>query len=151
MMQASLDPSMQLNGQSDIKTSCVYFLNLPTSIDENVLTQICSQYGEVQSCRVVANDCTASTGVGFVNFQTANVARDTVRALHGAETETGLLDVQAGPPIASKSRNLRYFRSCPYVGPDRRLAQSSQRSNTDLSYTSRTRDSMMLCRSAGAL
>ena len=80
--------------------TCVFLFSLPPVIDERALGQICGSYGEVQSCQVVPNDCSGATNVGFVNMTTSDQARETVRALNGAKTELGLLEVQAGPSVA---------------------------------------------------
>ena len=88
---------------SESRNTCCYVLNLPQCIDERFLSHIMSSYGDIESVKVVPNSPTHSTSVGFVNMKSSSEAQTAVRALQGASTETGTLELVAGPPVGSKS------------------------------------------------
>lgn len=86
----------------EARNTCCYVLNLPQCIDERFLGHIMSSYGEIESVKVVPNSPTHSTSVGFVNMKTSSDAETAVRALQGADVETGTLELVTGPPVGSK-------------------------------------------------
>lgn len=61
----------------------VYVKNIPVEASNDLVRQLCQQYGEVTSAMVMLDADGKSRGFGFVNFATHEGAAAAVEALHG--------------------------------------------------------------------
>lgn len=93
-MEPSRDP--QTAGQDPSK---LYFGNLPYSMTEDDLRQMCAEYGEVEECKLIMDFRTGrSKGFAFVKFATEEAASKAMEALNEQEVQGRKLFVKVAMP-----------------------------------------------------
>ncbi len=74
--------------------SKLYVGGLPYAVEEARLSELFSQYGAVESARVITDKFTGqSRGFGFVEMATSDEANQAIAALHGTDLEGRTLTV----------------------------------------------------------
>ena len=77
----------------------LYVGGLPYSVTEGRLEELFTQYGSVQSARVIADKFTGqSRGFGFVEMATSEEAQKAIEALNGTKLEGRTLIVNEARP-----------------------------------------------------
>jgi cold-inducible RNA-binding protein len=81
-------------------TNRVYVGSLPYATTDAKLEEIFSQYGTVQSARIITDKLTGrSKGFGFVEMSSGSEAQNAIQALNGSELDGRSLTVnEARPP-----------------------------------------------------
>lgn len=81
----------------------LYVGNLPFSATENSLTSLFSQYGTVESAKVITDrDTGRSKGFAFVEMSADNEAAEAISALNGTEQEGRSINVSEARPQAPR-------------------------------------------------
>jgi RNA recognition motif-containing protein len=95
-------PSSQdnINSREEVVVSTkLYVGSLPYSTTEQQLSELFSQYGSVQSAKVITDRYTGqSRGFGFVEMSTGEEAQKAIAALHGSEMGGRTLVVNEARP-----------------------------------------------------
>jgi len=77
----------------------IYVGNLAYSVTENSLTDLFSQHGTVDSCRLITDrDTGRSKGFGFIEMSTDEEAEGAIASLSGTEHEGRALTVNEARP-----------------------------------------------------
>jgi RNA recognition motif-containing protein len=93
----------------DVNNSKVYIGNLPYSVTEEKLREICQEFGEIKYAKVIEDHRThRSKGFAFVEFNSADAAQAAIKALHGTLLEDRELVVNIARPRAPRSNNRSY-------------------------------------------
>jgi RNA recognition motif-containing protein len=89
-----------INSSEEVVVSTkLYVGSLPYSTTEQQLSELFSQYGSVQSAKVITDRYTGqSRGFGFVEMSTGEEAQKAIAALHGAEMGGRTLVVNEARP-----------------------------------------------------
>lgn len=88
----------------DVNNSKVYIGNLPYSVTEDRLRELCGEFGEITYARVITDRRTGrSKGFGFVEFSTPEAAQAAIEALHGTTLEERELVVNIARPQAPRT------------------------------------------------
>ena len=78
----------------------IYIGGLPYQTDEDQLTQIFSNYGEVTSAKIITDrDTGRSKGFGFVEMSDAEAAKKAIAELHQAELGGRTITVNEARPL----------------------------------------------------
>lgn len=90
----------------------LYVGNLPYSADDQSLNSIFSEYGSVESARVIMDrDSGRSKGFGFVEMSTESEAAAAITRLHGADLDGREMKVTEAKPQAPRENRGGGFRS----------------------------------------
>ena len=88
----------------DVNNSKVYVGNLPYSVTEDRLRELCGEFGEITYARVITDRRTGrSKGFGFVEFSSPEAAQAAIEALHGKPLEERELVVNIARPQAPRT------------------------------------------------
>lgn len=101
----------------------LYVGNLPFSVSENQLKELFTQFGTVESVKIVTDAYSGrSKGFGFVEMTTEQEASAAAQNLNGAELEGRSIKVDLARPKESRPRDSRGGGSSggPRGGGDRR-------------------------------
>ena len=80
-------------------TTRLYVGNLPYSTTDDTLTDLFSQYGEVEGAQVVTDRETGrSRGFGFVDMATAEDAQSAIQSLSGYQLDGRTITVEEARP-----------------------------------------------------
>lgn len=89
---------------SQENTSKIYIGNLPFSISEDELAEICQEHGEVKYLRIVTDRATGrSRGFAFAEFGSAAEAQAAIEGMHDVEVGGRKLFVKIARPKAPRS------------------------------------------------
>jgi RNA recognition motif-containing protein len=81
----------------------LYVGNLPFSVDDAVLNQTFSDFGQVQSAKIITDrDTGRSKGFGFVEMSTDQEAENAISQMNGADWEGRKLTVNEAKPQAPR-------------------------------------------------
>ena len=93
-----------MNSVPDANLSKVYIGNLPYSVTEDKLRELCQDFGEITYCKVITEPHTGrSKGFGFVEFASAEAAQAAIDALNGTPLEDRELVVNIARPKQPRS------------------------------------------------
>lgn len=82
----------------------IYVGNLAFSATENSVSDLFSQYGKVESCRLITDrESGKSKGFGFVEMSTDEEAESAINTLNGQELEGRALKVNEARPKNTSS------------------------------------------------
>jgi RNA recognition motif-containing protein len=101
LLRLSILPSQDnINSSEEVVVSTkLYVGSLPYSTTEQQLSELFSQYGSVQSAKVITDRYTGqSRGFGFVDMSTGEEAQKAIAALHGSEMGGRTLVVNEARP-----------------------------------------------------
>lgn len=85
-------------------THKLYVGNLPYTVDDSALTHNFSEFGTVQSAKIVIDrDSGRSKGFGFVEMATAAEAQAAIDALNGMSVQGRSITVNLARPMESRS------------------------------------------------
>ena len=83
----------------------IYVGNLPYEIDEQSLTEVFSEYGSVESAKIIIDrDSGRSKGFGFVTMNDQGEAEAAIEALNGAEIGGRPAKVNQAQPKTDRPR-----------------------------------------------
>ncbi len=88
IMWSQRDPSLRKSGVGNI-----FVKNLAKTVDNKNLFDIFSVFGNILSCKVAVGENGESKGYGYIHFETAEAAKESVTKLNGAsidETEVSV-------------------------------------------------------------
>mmetsp|Transcript_2777 Transcript_2777/g.8717 ORF Transcript_2777/g.8717 Transcript_2777/m.8717 type:complete len:646 (+) Transcript_2777:2541-4478(+) len=103
----------------------VFMKNLPLTWSEERLREVCSEFGTVTSVAMVNNEEATSRGYayGFVNFETADAAREAVNQLNGKTVDGATLFAgraqkkhERESELRSRWENIKAERAAKYKG-----------------------------------
>ncbi len=81
----------------------LYVGNLPYSATDQSLTDAFSQYGTVQSAKVIMDrDSGRSKGFGFIEMSTDDEAQDSINRLNGSSMDGRAMNVSEAKPMAPR-------------------------------------------------
>jgi RNA recognition motif-containing protein len=84
----------------------IYVGNLSYSVENEHLAEAFSQFGTVQSAKVIMDrDMNRSKGFGFVEMSTAEEAADAISNLNGTELAGRAMNVSEAKPMAPRTNN----------------------------------------------
>lgn len=87
----------------------IYVGNLAYEVDEDTLRELFSEYGDVESAKVITDrDSGRSKGFGFIEMPDQNQALEAIKALNGKEYAGRELTVNEARP--QKPRHDRFDR-----------------------------------------
>lgn len=143
IMWSQRDPSLRKSGQGN-----VFIKNLDKSIDNKVLYDTFSSFGNILSCKVVG-DLNGSKGYGFVHFESEDAAQRAIEKVNGM-----LLAEKKVFVGRFKSRNDRmrefgerakqftnlFIKNMPETWDDQKLAEAFQEFGEIVSHTVVTDD-----------
>jgi len=78
IMWSQRDPSLRKSGVGN-----VFVKNLAPSVDNKGLFDIFSVFGNILSCKVATDESGASKGYGYVHYETAEAAQDSIAKFNG--------------------------------------------------------------------
>lgn len=80
---------------ADAQHSNLYIRNLTAEVDESLLHQLFSPYGQIESCRIVKNARTqTSKGYGFVKYTSVASAQEAIKHLNSSPYGSSILEVK---------------------------------------------------------
>lgn len=83
----------------------IYVGGLPFSTTEQELTDLFSQYGAVESVRVITDKFTGqSRGFGFVEMKNPEEAQKAIAALNGTQLGSRTITVNEARPLEQRNR-----------------------------------------------
>ncbi len=86
----------------------LYVGNLPFSATEQVLTDMFTQCGKVESAKIITDrDTGRSKGFGFVEMSTEAEATDAISKFNGADYEGRAMTVNEAKPMVPRERTDR--------------------------------------------
>lgn len=86
----------------------LYVGNLPYSATDQTLVDAFSQYGTVESARVIMDrDSGRSKGFAFVEMSSASEATTSIDKLNGAQMDGRSINVSEAKPMAPRDNNFR--------------------------------------------
>lgn len=86
----------------------LYVGNLPYSATDQTLVDAFSQYGTVESARVIMDrDSGRSKGFAFVEMSSNSEASTSIEKLHGAQLDGRSINVSEAKPMAPRDNNFR--------------------------------------------
>lgn len=81
----------------------IYIGNLSFSVDDQSLADLFSQYGEVETARIVTDrDSGRSKGFAFVEMSSESQATEAIAKLNGSEFSGRSLNVSEAKPMAPR-------------------------------------------------
>jgi RNA recognition motif-containing protein len=84
----------------------IYVGNLGYSVENEALSEKFSQFGEVQSAKVIMDrDTNRSKGFGFVEMATSSQAAEAIESLNGTEFGGRQMNVSEAKPMAPRTNN----------------------------------------------
>lgn len=84
----------------------IYVGNLPFTVDDQSLTDLFSQFGQVDSARVVTDrDSGRSKGFAFVEMSTDSEATAAIEKLNGTDHGGRSINVSEAKPMAPRDNN----------------------------------------------
>jgi RNA recognition motif-containing protein len=87
----------------------IYVGNLGYSVTNETLSTKFSQFGSVNSAKVIMDrDTNRSKGFGFVEMSSSSEADDAIQARPGAEFEGRQMNVSQAKPMEARDNNRRY-------------------------------------------
>ncbi|KUK79156.1 MAG: RRM domain-containing RNA-binding protein [Microgenomates bacterium 39_7] len=93
-----------MQSDSDANQAKVYIGNLPYSVTEDKLREMCQEFGEVTYCKIITQPNTdRSKGFGFAEFSSPEAAQAAIEALHGTEMDGRELVVNIARPRQPRS------------------------------------------------
>ena len=92
---------------SDIKNANLYVAGLPPTVDEDKLSILFNQFGQIITHKVLYNSDGSSRGIGFVRFDKRSEAQAAIDAMNGKSLDGGSvpLTVKFAIPPAVKNLN----------------------------------------------
>jgi polyadenylate-binding protein len=78
IMWSQRDPSLRKTGLGNI-----FVRNLAPTVDNKILYDTFSVFGNILSCKVVTDETGKSKGYGYVHFETADAAMDAIQKING--------------------------------------------------------------------
>ncbi|MFN3453795.1 MAG: RNA recognition motif domain-containing protein [Pseudobdellovibrio sp.] len=86
----------------------IYVGNLSYSMDDQSLTDLFAQFGQVESARIITDrDSGRSKGFAFVEMATDADAATAIEKLHGTDQMGRSLNVSEAKPMAPRDNNSR--------------------------------------------
>lgn len=101
IMWSQRDPALRKTGQGN-----VFIKNLDLAIDNKALHDTFASFGHILSCKVAQDEFGASKGYGFVHYETAEGAREAIKAVNGMLLNDKKVFV--GHHIARKDRESKF-------------------------------------------
>ena len=96
------------SSQDEKNLSKIYVGNLPYSVTEDQLREMCQEFGEITYCKVITHPHTGrSKGFGFVEFASPEAAQAAIDALNGSTVEERELVVNIARPRTPRTYNNR--------------------------------------------
>lgn len=93
-----------MNSVQDSNISKVYIGNLPYSVTDDKLRELCQEFGEITYCKVIGDPNNGrSKGFGFVEFTSPEAAQAAIDALNGSTLEERELVVNIARPRAPRT------------------------------------------------
>lgn len=87
----------------------IYVGNLGYSVTDSSLSAKFSQFGTVESSKVIIDrDTNRSKGFAFVEMSSSSEAADAISGLHGTEFEGRQMNVSEAKPMAPKTNSSRW-------------------------------------------
>lgn len=84
----------------------LYVGNLSYSMDDQSLANLCAQFGNVESARIVMDrDSGRSKGFAFVEMSTDTEAQEVIAKLNGTEAGGRALNISEAKPMAPRDNN----------------------------------------------
>jgi RNA recognition motif-containing protein len=81
----------------------VYVGNLPYSVDDAQMREMCAEFGEIKDVKVISDYATGrSKGFAFVEFTSEDAANKCVEGLNGREMDGRALNVTIARPQAPR-------------------------------------------------
>jgi RNA recognition motif-containing protein len=81
----------------------LYVGNLNYAVNNDMLTELFSEYGEVQSCNIIEGK-----GFGFIEMADADQANKAKEALNGSQYEGRTLKIDAARPRKNQQQRRNY-------------------------------------------
>jgi len=88
IMWSQRDPTLRKTGVGNI-----FIKNLATSIDNKSLFDTFSVFGNILSCKVIADENGVSKGFGYVHYETGEAAQEAIKKLDGLQIEGQVVSV----------------------------------------------------------
>ena len=88
IMWSQRDPTLRKSGVGN-----VFIKNLATTIDNKSLFDTFSVFGNILSCKVITDESGNSKGYGYVHYETAEAAQDSIKKLDGCQIEGQTVNV----------------------------------------------------------
>lgn len=90
----------------------IYIGSLSYNVDDQSLTELFEQYGEVQTARVITDrDSGRSKGFAFVEMSSDTEASTAIQKLNGYELLGRAINVSEAKPMESRNNTQRSFGS----------------------------------------
>lgn len=104
----------------------LFFGNLPFSVNDDGLRELVADFGEIVDAKVISDFNTGrSKGFGFVEFASAEVVQEVIKALDNYELEGRNINVKVALPKKPRSNDRGgYRRGGDRRGGDRRDGNS---------------------------
>lgn len=93
----------QDSAQADPKK--VFLGNLPWSLTEDAVRQMCAEFGEVAECRLPLDPAGRSRGIAFVTFASAEAAKAAIEGLENREVDGRNIHASPARPRQNRRPN----------------------------------------------